>query len=231
MAFDAHANFAYSTVATAPSPASSGTSLTVQAGAGTLFPTPPPFNAVVWPAASAHPEKANAEIVRVTAISTDTLTITREQEGTSARSIEVGDQIRAWITNKTLTDIEGAVSSSLILEPKELGEVEGATKLTGSEGTLFYAKLKGAAEFEVAPPHEPWIAELLLAPDKYTWKVKGASWVGSEPEFGEGRVLLTILCWKGEVLLLAGVEGRKGRSGRQRQHGAQRHHSPGRKPR
>ena len=45
---DAHANFAYSKVIVAPSPANSGTSLTVQDGTGRLFPTPP-FNATVWP--------------------------------------------------------------------------------------------------------------------------------------------------------------------------------------
>jgi hypothetical protein len=302
MTFDAHTNFAYSTVATAPSPAGSGTSLTVAAGAGILFPSPPPFNAVVWPA-GASPQKANAEIVRVTGLpSTDTLTIVREQEGTSARTIEVGDQIRAWITNRTLTELEeaadgnevalteererakaaekaleeaaaakattaegkakeaaagevktereraeaaeaakvaksekGAAGGVATLEaegggkgrlpegelplavvlssPKLLGEVEGVTKLAGSEGTLFAATLKGAAEFEVTPPHEPWLAELLLTPGKYTWKIKGASWVGSEPEFGEGRVLITILCWKGEVLLVGGAEGRRGEAG------------------
>ncbi|MBA2741121.1 MAG: hypothetical protein H0U46_03820, partial [Actinobacteria bacterium] len=45
----------------------------------------------------------------VTAISTDTLTITRAQEGTSARTVVVGDQIAATITAKTLTDAENSV--------------------------------------------------------------------------------------------------------------------------
>lgn len=101
---DAHKNFAYSLVATAPSPATSGTSLVVTAAQGTFFPTVP-FNATVWPV-SAQPTSSNAEIVRVTAISTDTLTITRAQEGTRARTIVVGDQIAATITAKTLTDTE-----------------------------------------------------------------------------------------------------------------------------
>lgn len=104
MAFDALANFAYSTVATAPGPATSGTSLTVAAGNGALFPAPP-FNATVWPAGIA-PTTANAEIVRVTGISTDTLTIVRAQEGSTAESIAVGWQISATITAKTLTDIQ-----------------------------------------------------------------------------------------------------------------------------
>jgi hypothetical protein len=104
---DLHKNFAYGTVATAPSPASSGTSLVVTAGQGALFPTPP-FNATIWPVI-AQPLLANAEIVRVTAIATDTLTIVRAQEGSSARTVVIGDQIAATITNKTLTDIEGSI--------------------------------------------------------------------------------------------------------------------------
>jgi microcystin-dependent protein len=101
---DAHKNFAYSTVATAPSPATSGTSLVVQTGAGVNFPTAP-FNATVWPT-GAQPTTSNAEIVRVTAVSTDTVTIVRAQESSSARSIIVGDQFAAGITVKALTDIE-----------------------------------------------------------------------------------------------------------------------------
>jgi len=105
MGFDSHSNFAYSTVATAPSPATSGTSLVVGSGEGSRFPTPP-FNITIWPA-SATPTPANAEIARVTDISTDTLTIARAQEGSSARSVGVGDQVAATITKKTLTDLEG----------------------------------------------------------------------------------------------------------------------------
>ena len=90
------ANFAYSTVATAPSPATSGTSLTLASGGGALMPAVP-FNATVWPI-GAQPLSSNAEIVTVTAISTDTLTITRAQEGTSARTIVAGDQFAATIT-------------------------------------------------------------------------------------------------------------------------------------
>lgn len=103
---DVHKNLAYSNVATAPSPAASGTSLVVTAGQGALFPIPP-FNATVW-ATAVNPLTTNAEIVRVTAISTDTFTIVRAQEGTNARSVIVGDQIANTITVKTLTDVENA---------------------------------------------------------------------------------------------------------------------------
>lgn len=104
MAFDAHANLASSTIATAPSPPTSGTSLTVSAGEGARFPAPP-FNVTVWPAGTG-PTKVNAEVLRVTARTTDTLTLVRAQEGTAARAIGSGDQIAATITAKTLTDVE-----------------------------------------------------------------------------------------------------------------------------
>jgi len=100
---DAYKNFAYSTVATAPSPAASGTSLVLAAGDGAKFPTPP-YNVVIWPT-GANPLTTNAEIARATALATDTLTLTRAQEATSARSVLVGDQIAAVITKKWLDDL------------------------------------------------------------------------------------------------------------------------------
>lgn len=101
---DAHANFATSTVAVAPSPATTGTALTVQTGDGALF-SATPFNATVWPV-GAQPTKLNAEIVRVTNITGDVVTFTRAQEATTARTILVGDQIAETITVKSFTDIE-----------------------------------------------------------------------------------------------------------------------------
>ena len=106
---DAHKNFAYSTVLTAPSPAVSGTSLVVQSGDGAHFPTPP-FNATVWPA-GAQPTIENSEIVRVTAISTDTFTIVRNQEDSVSEPIAVGDQIAATITAQTMYTAENPVAS------------------------------------------------------------------------------------------------------------------------
>jgi len=93
-------NFAYSTVATAPVPATSGTSLVVAASGGAKFPSGS-FYATVWPV-GAMPSTTNAEIVLVTNISTDTFTITRQQESTSARTIIVGDQISATVTAATI---------------------------------------------------------------------------------------------------------------------------------
>lgn len=99
---DARANFGYSTVAAAPSPALTGTALDVVSASA--YPAVP-FNASVWPA-DELPLNSNAEIVRVTAIVGATLTIVRAQEGTTAKAIAIGYQFAATVTAKTITDIE-----------------------------------------------------------------------------------------------------------------------------
>ena len=97
-------NFAYSLVATAPSPATTGTSLVVTASTGTKFPVES-FYATIWPI-NEMPSTINAEIVLVTNVSTDTFTITRQQESTSARTIVVGDQIAATMSAATAHTIK-----------------------------------------------------------------------------------------------------------------------------
>lgn len=114
-AFDALANLAIATIATAPSPATSGGSLILTAGEGARFPTPP-FNAIIWPS-SGLADPTNSEIVRVTAVATDTLSITRTQEGSSARTVVVGDYIAATITSKTLADVQNAIPSINVKSP------------------------------------------------------------------------------------------------------------------
>ena len=130
MAFDTHSLEAYSLVATAPTPASSGTSLVVTSGQGALFHTGQ--NCTVWPS-GAQPLTTNSEIVRITNISTDTLTITRTQEGSSARSIIVGDQIANTITPKVLTDVEslGYINSTVYTG----GDIS-STATSGAPATL-----------------------------------------------------------------------------------------------
>jgi hypothetical protein len=136
---DGHKNFAYSTVATAPSPATSGTSLVVAAGEGALFPAVP-FNATVWPTET-NPTAANAEVVRVTVVSTDTFTITRTQEGSSARAVVVGDQIAATVTTKTLTDLEADLWTQVI---KALDESVSSSAVLQNDDELFFTATSGA---------------------------------------------------------------------------------------
>ena len=137
--FDNHKNFAISHVATAPSPASSGTSLTVTSGDGARFPTAPSFNATVWPE-GVEATAANAEIVRVTWVSSDTFTIVRQAELSAARAIQVGDQIAATITAKTITDIEGA-SASLILTSPYTISVPTEISIAVTDGAILFVEI------------------------------------------------------------------------------------------
>ena len=134
---DALKNFAYSLVATPPSPATSGTSLVVTAGQGALFPTAP-FDATIWPA-GVQPLSTNAEIVRVTAVATDTFTITRAQYGTTAQSITAGYQIAQTIDANLLSQLAplsgatftGEVSVPDIKVTGLTGATAGTTRLVG----------------------------------------------------------------------------------------------------
>ena len=129
---DALKNFAYSLVATAPSPATSGTSLVVTAGQGSYFPTTP-FDATIWPS-GAQPTNTNAEIVRVTNVSTDTFTITRAQYGTTAQSIAVGYQIAQTVDANLLSQLaplSGATFTGEVVAPDfKVSGLTGATAAT-----------------------------------------------------------------------------------------------------
>lgn len=135
---DAHKNFAYSTVTVAPSPATTGTTLTVSDGS--LFPVAP-FNASVWPTA-VQPTytgvtATTAEIVRVTSKgSGNDWTIVRltEDPTQTARTIVVGDQIAAAITAKTLTDIENNYGNTW--SPYELQTGSGVQTLNANSGSV-----------------------------------------------------------------------------------------------
>ena len=129
---DALKNFAYSLVATAPSPATSGTSLIVTTGQGSYFPATP-FDATIWPA-GVQPSNTNAEIVRVTNVSTDTLTITRAQYGTTAQAITVGYQIAQTVDANLLSQLaplSGATFTGEVVAPDfKTSGLTGATTAT-----------------------------------------------------------------------------------------------------
>jgi microcystin-dependent protein len=115
-AFDGLANFGDTTVATAPSPAASGTTLVVSAD---FSDAAVPFNIVIAPP-NQKPTAANAEIARVTAKGgggNTSWTIVRAQEGTSARTIVAGDAVSLYITKKTVTDLQdAAIKSGMIID-------------------------------------------------------------------------------------------------------------------
>lgn len=103
---DPFANFAFGIVQTAPSPALSGVTFSVQSGNGARFVTG--CNIVICSPTS-RPLSSTAEIARLTGKATDLFTVTRNQEGGSARAIAVGDLVFQSLTKKTLEDIDAFI--------------------------------------------------------------------------------------------------------------------------
>ena len=113
MAFDQHTNFAYSTVQSGSGVIGSttGTTINIVNTADLPDPTIGAYNVTVWPS-GASPTSANAEIMRVTAKSGTTLTVTRAQEATAAlAAIAAGYQVALAMTSKLLTDIEAVAGT------------------------------------------------------------------------------------------------------------------------
>lgn len=89
---------------------SSVTTISVTVGQGALFPS---LSGSDYFYATLVDSSNNLEIVKVTARSTDTLTVVRGQDGTTARSYSAGDRIELRVTAGALNDIgDGANLSS-----------------------------------------------------------------------------------------------------------------------
>lgn len=135
MSFDQHPNLAIGTVLIAPSPAISGTTLTLSAGEGADFKPNAPCT--FFPP-ERTPRKANAEIGYVTAVNGDQLTVLRAQEGSTARAITPGWTVISGATAKTFTDIETALSA-------KVDKVPGKALSTNDYTTPEQSKLAGIA--------------------------------------------------------------------------------------
>jgi hypothetical protein len=96
-----------STVLVPPTPANSGPNLTLQLGGGGRMPAPP-FDATVWPQGQIATID-NAEVVRVTLVSGDTLVMTRAIGNSNTRTILIGDVVMAGVTVSQLVTIEQAI--------------------------------------------------------------------------------------------------------------------------
>lgn len=132
-------DFATSLIATAPSPATSGTSLVLEAGKGARMPAVP-FNAVAHPDGQL-PTLDNAEQVLVTARTTDTLTITRAQGLTTAKSIAAG-----WRLSNSIF-AQDILNASSVTDELMTGTVNGTNKVftTGSNFTNIQVYKNGVA--------------------------------------------------------------------------------------
>lgn len=162
---DAHKNFAYSTITGTASvgdnndPGTNGTVFYIASGDYTYFPAVP-FNATIWPTGK-QPTSTNAEIVRVTAMSNEKFTISRQQEGTAVRNILHTDQIAAAITAKTMVDAENPITS---WSPYVLNGSNSATGLQTLASTIY---LTGGTNslyvFPVTIPGDIAFNQILLA--------------------------------------------------------------------
>lgn len=114
-------NFADSLVATAPSPATSGTSLVVTAADGSKFYVGKAFIAP----ANARPSTSNTEVVNITAIATDTLTIQRAQESSSARTVVTGDRIYQGLTAAIMDQLSNS-QTSFVVNEVPVGSINGS---------------------------------------------------------------------------------------------------------
>lgn len=115
MALDAVANFIKVTVSTGYG--SSDTTIVLSSG-GSSMPAAP-FN-VTWWNITDYPDPSddpNKEIVRVTNVTGNTLTVTRGQEGTSASTKNAAAKtylMMVGITAKMITDISAAIAAVIV---------------------------------------------------------------------------------------------------------------------
>ncbi len=141
--FDPIENFSYGTILVAPSPALSGTEITLNAGEGDLFPDPGStgYNITVYPPDTGA-LLSNAEIARVTALVGDVMTIVRAQEGTDAKAFDVGWQVAAPPTRKVMVDIQDAINAPSGVTP---GSYTRANITVDDQGRITAAADGGAA--------------------------------------------------------------------------------------
>jgi hypothetical protein len=117
MSLDSVANFVQVQASTGYN--SAATAIALQAGQGAKLPATP-FNLIWWNSTD-YPNPANdpsVEIVRITNVSTDTLTITRAQESTSASNKNTAGKTYSLvlgITAKMISDIGAAIIGTPVI--------------------------------------------------------------------------------------------------------------------
>lgn len=141
MTLDSVANFIQVQASTGYS--SSATAITLQSGQGSRLPATP-FNLIWWNSTD-YPNPANdpnVEIVRVTNVVTDTLTITRGQESTSAANHNTTAKTYSLvlgITAKMITDLSAQTGNGV---PVENEVVSGS----GTSWTLANTPVSGSVK-------------------------------------------------------------------------------------
>jgi hypothetical protein len=155
MAYDGKKNFVYATVAIAPSPQTTGTTISLSNALAARFPDPAvvgQYNPTIWPA-NQDPLDSNAEIVRFTAKGAPDsggagytqFTMIRTQEDSATRSIQVGDQIALNITKKWFDDLE----TNKLERSSNLSDLTNTTTARtnlNAQNKVFYTVGQGASD-------------------------------------------------------------------------------------
>lgn len=126
-----------------------GTTLTLQPGEGDLFPPTGSDNyfvGVIWGSSYSSPQSDQTrEIVVAYRLSGDTFTITRAQEGTSAKQWEVGDNFMLTATAAVFDEYENTFA------PKDYPVFTGNVGIRVTDPTAYLHLAAGTASANTAP--------------------------------------------------------------------------------
>ena len=165
-------NFAKGVVSTGYD--STATTIVLAPGQGARFPSAP-FAAVWWDSSDyGDPsDDPNVEIVRVTALSTDTLTIVRGQEGTApanhnltGKTYEILAGITAAMFNEICTDLAAAAPLD---SPALTGSPTAPTQGSGNDSTLLATTA--------------FVQQEIISSQVSTMKLKGAIDCSTDPNY------------------------------------------------
>lgn len=134
---------------------SSATTLTVSSGKGALFPNPTGSDYFLVTLQDAG--LTTLEIVKVTARSTDTFTIVRAQEGTTASAFTGGDSVQLRITAAAMTSVANTVvAGGSIIETTGLISAN-YTISTGKSGMSVGPVTLGSGVSVTVPSGSRWV--------------------------------------------------------------------------
>ena len=120
----------------------STTSFSVASGQGALFPS---ISGSDYFYATLSTAAGTVEIVKVTARSTDTFTVTRAQDGTSASAFSAGDKVELRIIKALLDDLKTDAVSGYV--PLAGGTITGTLSLSLNQPRINFTETDGTAGY------------------------------------------------------------------------------------